>query len=426
LQAKNYPLAAEFARRIIDNKAIKQLDLQRTAWIVYAHAQYEMAKYAEAEKAYLVAISRVPAKKQGDIRLRAELTDRLAASIYKQGEVFRSKGEKKLAAYHFMRVSKAAPSSAIRQTAEYDAATLYMEMKDWPKSVSILEGMRRTFPKSLKFAQGVSSKLVLAYTQMGSFDRAAKEINTLASYAKTPEDRRKLMWQSAEMYEKAGQPGKANNMYIKYIAKYPKPFAQQIEAQYRVAEYYKSRKSWKQRNKWLNKLIVAEKKGGALRTDRTRYLAASAAFELAQPTIRSYKQVKLKIPLKKNLRIKKQRMESSIKALKKVMAYKVAEFSTASTYYMGEIYNHLAQALMESQKPSGLSADELEQYEILLEEQAYPFEEKAIKIHSSNVKRTRQKIYDEWIQKSMKVLESIQPVRYAKHEKMESYVLVSK
>ena len=118
-------------------------------------------------------------------------------------------------------------------------------------------------------------------------------------------------------------------------------------------------------------------------------------------------------------------MELAIKSLKKVMAYKVAEFSTASTYKMGEIYNHLAHSLMESQRPKGLSADELEQYGILLEEQAYPFEEKSVDIHSLNAKRTKQNIYDEWIKKSLAVLRSIQPVQYSKHEKIESYVLIT-
>jgi len=149
-------------------------------------------------------------------------------------------------------------------------------------------------------------------------------------------------------------------------------------------------------------------------------------FELTQPVLKSYQQVKLSIPLKKNLKVKKKRMETAISSLKKVMTYKVAEFSTASTYQMGEIYNHLAHSLMESQRPKGLSADELEQYEILLEEQAYPFEEKSIDIHSINAKRTKQNIYDEWIKKSIAVLKSIQPVRYAKHEKIESYVLITR
>jgi len=423
LQSKRYEQAAEFAKRITDNKNIKQLDLQRTAWIVYSHAQYELKKYEEAEKAYSVAISRVAKK---DKKLKVELTDKLAASIYKQAESHKAKGETKLAALTFLRVGKAAPSSSIRATAEYDAATLYMGMKEWKSAGNILESMRKVPSVAKQFTQGISSKLVMVYTEVGNFDKAAKELTVLAGYAKTPEDHRKLTWQAAEMYEKAGQKTKANGLYVKYIKKYPKPFLQSIEAHSRVINFYKTKKIAKERKLWMNKLIAAEKRGAKQRTDRSRYLAADASYELAQPTIKQYQQVKLKIPLKKSLRTKKKRMESAVASLKKVMAYKVAEFSTASTYQMGEIYNHLAHSLMESQRPKGLSEDELEQYEILIEEQAYPFEEKSVDIHSLNAKRTKLSIYDEWVKKSIAVLKSIQPVRYAKSEKIESYVLITR
>ena len=423
LQAKNYPLASEFAKRIIDNKKIKQKHLQRTAWIVYAHAQFELQHYPQAEKAYKTAIQYISRKGKKNKRLITQLTDKLAASIYKQAESFKTQGEQKLAAYHFMRIRKAAPSSPIRATAEYDAATLYIQMKTWKTAISILENFRLSFPKHKQYNQGISSKLALSYTQTEQFDKAAKEISLLSSYAKTPEDRRKLMWDAAEMYEKAKHSNKAVALYKKYIKKYKQPFSQSMEAYFRITKYYKN--NAKQRQHWLKKLITAEKRGGKQRNERSQYLAASAAFELAEPSIKRFEQVKLKIPLKKNLRLKKSRMKAAIKAYKTVLAYKVAEFTTASTYNMGEIYNHLAQSLMDSQRPKKLSADELEQYDILLEEQAYPFEEKSIKIHSANIKRTQQGIYDKWIKKSMKVLANIQPVRYAKQERIEPYVLTT-
>jgi hypothetical protein len=55
-----------------------------------------------------------------------------------------------------------------------------------------------------------------------------------------------------------------------------------------------------------------------------------------------------------------------------------------------------------------------------LEEQAYPFEEKAIHIHESNVERVAQGIYDQWVQKSFSKLKVLDPGRYAKSEKGET------
>ena len=55
---------------------------------------------------------------------------------------------------------------------------------------------------------------------------------------------------------------------------------------------------------------------------------------------------------------------------------------------------------LESDRPRNLDADELEQYNVLLEEQAFPFEEKAIGIHEKNVKRAGQGTWDTWVEKS--------------------------
>ncbi len=114
-------------------------------------------------------------------------------------------------------------------------------------------------------------------------------------------------------------------------------------------------------------------------------------------------------------------MERTIKAYQRAMKYRVADVTTSATYHIAEVYHDFSRSLLKSQRPKGLSAEEMEQYDILLEEQAFPFEEKAIKIHSSNIKHTNNGIFDKWIQRSLKQLSQLQPIRYAKFEKGEPY-----
>ena len=152
-------------------------------------------------------------------------------------------------------------------------------------------------------------------------------------------------------------------------------------------------------------------------TPRTRFLAAKASFELAQPMLDSFRDVKLVKPLKANLKLKKEKMKEAVDAFTIAADYGVAEVTTASVYWLGEIYNEFGKALMKSERPEGLTGEELEQYDILLEEQAYPFEEKSINIHESNVNRIAEGAYDEWVQKSFEKLKGLNPVRYAKVEK---------
>lgn len=115
-------------------------------------------------------------------------------------------------------------------------------------------------------------------------------------------------------------------------------------------------------------------------------------------------------------------MEKVVKSYDNAMKYRVAEITTSATYYIAEIYNDFAGALLQSQRPKKLNADELDQYNVLIEEQAFPFEEKAIDIHAANAERVKDNIYDKWVKLSISELSKLNPIRYAKTEKREPYV----
>jgi hypothetical protein len=65
---------------------------------------------------------------------------------------------------------------------------------------------------------------------------------------------------------------------------------------------------------------------------------------------------------------------------------------------------------------------ELEQYELAIEEQAYPFEEKAITVHESNIKLIYRGVYNVWIEKSLEKLAEFVPARYDKPEETSGIV----
>jgi tetratricopeptide (TPR) repeat protein len=73
--------------------------------------------------------------------------------------------------------------------------------------------------------------------------------------------------------------------------------------------------------------------------------------------------------------------------------------------------------LMGSQRPKKLSKAEREQYDVMLEEQAFPFEEKAMELHELNAHRSAQGVYDEWVRASYQALAQLRPARYAKAER---------
>ncbi len=86
------------------------------------------------------------------------------------------------------------------------------------------------------------------------------------------------------------------------------------------------------------------------------------------------------------------------------------------------MYYRFGTALADSERPKNLTALEREQYELALEEQVYPFEEKAISLHEKNLELLGRGVYNAWIDKSIARLAKLVPARYAKFEESMEFV----
>ena len=203
---------------------------------------------------------------------------------------------------------------------------------------------------------------------------------------------------------------------------FPTPIEDTVEVRQKMADIYLENGQRKQYIYQLKQIVAGDAAAGKGRTDRTRYLAAKASLVLAEPDLEAFKKVALVKPFKKNLKKKKKRMRSAIDTYSKLVDYQVGEVTAAATFYIAEIYYEFSVALMESERPTNLNDEELEQYELVIEEQAYPFEEKAIDVHEKNMELLDVGIYNEWIDKSIAKLAVLLPARYAKPE-VESTVV---
>ena len=172
----------------------------------------------------------------------------------------------------------------------------------------------------------------------------------------------------------------------------------------------------------MKDVFQADQSGGGARTARTRYLGATAALALAGPSFEAYRKVPLVEPLAKQLKLKKAKMEETLKAYSVAADYGVAEVTTAATFHIAALYQDFGKAMITSERPKKLSKAELEQYNVMLEEQAYPFEEKAIELHEVNAHRAANGLYDDWVKASFKALAQLRPARYGKAERSEGVI----
>ena len=407
----DYVQAVNNARRLIDWSFPIAQEVRIDAWLVVAHGEFEQENFAEAERAYSELNSLMPAK---DPR-KAGIVDNLAASIYKQAEQELADGNTRYAVDQFLRVASAAPGTAIAVTAEFDAATHMLNLKAWPEAIDVLTRFRASYPKHELTSQ-IPAKLVLAYQENEQWFEAATELEALAKNDKDPESARTASYLSAELYQKSGDQAKAVGQFERYVSQYPQPFEQQLEAVYQLSELQLARANTREYERWLNKLIVLHKNAGASVNDRSRYLAAKSTLYFADRQRAQFDSIKLSLPLKRSLAKKKKALQASLARYEEAAAYEVQEFATRATFNIGEIYAQLSQDLMNSERPPKMNELELEQYEVLLEEQAFPFEEQSIEIHETNAQRSWVGIYDEWVQRSFESLARLMPGRYNKQE----------
>jgi tetratricopeptide (TPR) repeat protein len=408
----NQPQAALVAQGLLARTPAVDPAKQRIAWTIVGQVSFNQEDYAQAENAFTHALA-VAAANDPE---RADITERLAAAVYKQGEARRAAGDQAAAADDFLRVARVAPGSKVIPTAQYDAAAALINAEQWNRAIEVLEAYRRDYPKS-DYAADVGRKLAVAYVAAGRAGPAAEEFERVAANAhEDPAVVHEALSRAADLYQQSGNTARSVVMLERLVKEYPTPVPDAIEVRQRLLEIAASGGDLARQRYWQHEIVKADAAAGAARTDRTRYLASKAQLALAAPVRDEFRSIKLVAPLKQSLVAKKKSLDAAVLAYKQVAEYQVAETTTAATYETAELYRTLAHDLMSSERPARLSAEALEQYNALLDEQSFPFEEQAIAIHEINVKRVQDGVYDDSVRASFKALAELKPARYGKTE----------
>ncbi len=409
-----YQRASDTVRLLLIRQPLPEHEVLLTAWTVLGYSEFELGRYAEAEKAYREVLQM---SKHSD-KLYKQRVEWLAAAIYKQAERAREQGYPESAANHFKRVGALAPGSKIEVTSDYDAAAALIAAGNWAAAIEQLQRFRRVYPQS-PLLTDVSDKLAVAHMKADHIHEAAKEFEALSERKSEEKEKREMLWLAAELYDKLNDTASRLRTYRRYVNNFPSPLEPAMEMRWKLATLYGEQGNEAQRDRWYDFMIDANANSKGTSTPRTRFLAASAQLAMAQPVFAAFDKVKLVEPLEKNLRRKKSKMEQALALFGNVIDQQVAESTTNASYHIGELHRRFARALMESERPTDLNEEELEQYDMLLEEQAYPFEESALEVHEANVARIPEGHFDEWVKRSLEVLAQLRPARYAKQEQGE-------
>jgi hypothetical protein len=248
------------------------------------------------------------------------------------------------------------------------------------------------------------------------------EHERIAAEATDPELSRAALLTAGELFDEASVIPEAVRVYERYVEEYPQPLDLAMETRTRLAEIFKSELLYKRYHDELGAIVALDDGSGAERTDRSRYLAGQAALVLAELRFETFAKVRLVQPFEESLAEKQRLMDEALVDLEILTTYQVAEVTAAATYYIAETYFEFSDALLASERPSGLTEAERVDYELVIEEEAYPFEEQAIEVHEKNFELLAGGVFNPWVEQSLDKLVVLMPGRYARNEISGGYL----
>lgn len=393
---------------------------QIRAKTIAAQSYFKLGQYAQAEQTYL---NLLPGTSKNSKNFK-NLVNNIALAIYKQGEKAVSTNKKQAATRHFKRIADIVPSSKFAPTGLYDAIAIYMKNKKWPEAINSIEKFKSLYPRH-KYLGKLTQNLSVAYLNSNQNLKAAREFEKLSTVNSDAEVKKTALLQAAKLYEEKQNFQSAIRSYSTYAKNYKNPYSQYVETLNKLFRLNVQIDQHKTAVLWRNKIVQEDKRiSNKNKTDRTKFIVSKAFLSKAVENEARYNNYQLKRPLKLNLKRKKRAMQAAVRLYGQASSYKISETSSQATYSIASIYYNFSKALLNSELPKGLNKNEQEQYKILLEDKAFPFEEKAIEFYEHNMEHTRDNIFNDWVKSSYAELKKLYPARYKRNFKLDEYINV--
>ena len=423
LEANDVPSAIALARQL-KQSSFASAEQKLRSQVVIANGEFDLGNFSAAEIGYTELIN----NKQIKADQVATFRDQRAKSIFLQAVALRDAGQSQQAINMFAHLANTEPKSKERILGDYDSTMLLMATNQFELAIDGLKAFASRNPKH-ELAASIPAKLLIAYEATKNWAASADEYERLANSSKDTEIKRTALWQAAEQLmklETGAELERSTMIWKRYIKSFPKPANLALEARQNLITLYGRMATisgedlkWKQ-DFWRRKIITAVDQNKLTET-RAKDLAATALVSLSNDKMSQYKAIKLTQPLNKSMAKKRKLLKSLLTDYAKIIDYGIQSKATEAGYNRATLYALLATAMMDSQRPKGMSELELEEYELVLEEKVYPIEEQAITAYENHIALTKDDIWDQWIEKSYQALEKLLPSRYNKPEILDEY-----
>ncbi|MBI5599346.1 MAG: tetratricopeptide repeat protein [Deltaproteobacteria bacterium] len=389
-QIKAFDMARQIVAPLFEGKGAAAAH-KKTAEFYIAEGNF---KAAEETYAKVVALEDEPSSREMLAKLRYRVAEEdLRAGRYEDAV-------KKLD-----EAAVAAPGSKASESALIKLGNVYIEKKDTDKLESLVKRLLKAYP-------GSDGAVVLLVDAGRSIEKeapakAAAFYEQASSLAKKADDPMKLLYAAGLLYEKSGGYDRAEEAFRRYLSG-SKDIAQDKEAEvlYRIGGIQVKRGDRRAGLKTLGALLE--------RFPRAKgFSITGARLFLVNERLDGYMKVELTQPFEETMQHKTELLDGLIAEYSGLVDENIPELLPEIFFSMGTAFENFRDAVLRSERPSDMTEDELREYNFLIEETAYPYEDRAVGAYTSGMKTgLSQKLFDEWVDKSLERLAILRPALY--------------
>lgn len=369
-------------------------------------------------------------------------------AMFKKAEELENKGKYEAAAAEYIRLVDENPKSNFADKALNNAAVSYEKVRRFESATRLYERVHREFPSSsladyALFRVGVNSErfydfqraidaylvvvdkygkskhradalynAALALENTQQHRRAQQEYQRYARLFPERDDAPELFFRSARCAANAQDNIDAVRTYDQFVVRYGKQKGQDdrvVEAAFRSGQLQeKLRNNSAARKAYgLSVSEAGKRKAGA-------GFAAQAQLALAEMAFADYEAIRIEGSSKQQQAAIPKRANALTKVreeYQRVFPFKQAEWTLASLYRIGNLYETFADALFAAPPPPEvrkLGPDFVEEYRVLLEEKAVPLEDKAVDAYKRTLAEAkRMGAANEWTKRTMRSLNKL-------------------
>lgn len=327
----------------------------------------------------------------------------------------------------YERLYKEYPTSEHAPEAMFRVATKNEQVFNFDRAVDTYTALVKQYPKT---PQAANAQINVGFALEGQqkYERAAQEFEKFATVFPDKPEAPDVFFRAALVHKKRGAPQAEIDVLTRFIRRYESRSAQAaqvVEAWTRIGEIHAelAKKDAGRKKQATEAWRAAVRQFERARGSQTAaYFAAKSAFSLADQSYESY--ARMGVTSKngkkqmKELDAKSKKLtevENQLKAV--ITTYKAAEWSLASLYRIGALYDNMQQTVLKSPCPDDvrrLAGDiACDEYQNLIEDNAAAVEEKAVEAYkTAHAKAQELRLTNTWTKKTLEALNLLRPAEY--------------